>query len=1068
MLFRTWITCHQFFVRTIIVSSLVIFLATVAFFTWVITGPRSLNLLTPYLQKELNHLSDKFDVKIDKSFIFWDHLQHTIQISVTHFDLLDSEQKPIANFPEVRFKFDWLRFLSGKFISSEVTIHNSTFYVTTNKNQPINEPTENKQTALIIARLLQNYLLADKTNFHIQDINFDNVYVYIDNGETNIGWMIEEGNINLDKNNKTNINHLHAQFMMRLGQLHQSKWIIDAVGKPSQSIDLTLTTQELPSHTFHDLFPEAKWANWAGFLLNGTFRTTMEASSLQFSPIEFNIFKSSGKVQIPQFFNRDIEFNDLNARGTLTPDDMELSLQSLSAKLDKNGPVIQLNGNFQNMLLRDKDDLPESNFDVSIQNLAVNDLQYYWPTTLRIPLRHWITTRITNGTIPILKGEFNITKEDAALLKQHALVGATNPEKLDELPLPSTDMIKATLQLKDANIQYHPKFPVAEKINAVIEFNSKSMNAKISSGKILDTNISNGRVTIDNLWVKPAQLTVESNLEGPATTLTAFLKNSLTADPATNPRLNSLYQMTGDMEGKLSLQLPLQPTLLYDDILLKGNATFSNITLPALIQGHDLSGANLEVNIENRHLLLNGTGSLYGMNIQTEYEEYFSEDKKVPFHLKNRIQSTATTQQLRDLQLIDIPYVEGPFNFDITITQKTDIQAFEGKADLTQSTVLIPDYHLEKPMGDPLALTIKGHKDEKTLDILDLTLQGNEIKIQGNSRFIYTESEPHLVALNFAPFHFKNQNAAIAYELTPDHMMMAIKGKSLDLSKIDLSQIFKSDETPQKRSLDISVDLNRLIMKNHIIFNQVTSHINCGIAQCSRFDLNSHIGNTHYLKANLKPINNQSHLIVESDNAGDLIRALGISKHIEGGKLLIQTTAKRDQGQRLMTEGMVNIYEFKAIKTPLLSKLLTLASFQGLRDLLDQNGISFDRFEAPITYHNGVLTITDAKTSGSSIGITGDGTINTRTDIIDIRGVVVPAQEINKIIGNIPLVGNILTGGKDEGVIATKYRLKGPFNNAKITVNPLSILTPSFLRNIFDIFEQKPEQNSAEKPLQKP
>ncbi|MEE8351889.1 MAG: hypothetical protein V3R37_06860, partial [Rhodospirillales bacterium] len=63
------------------------------------------------------------------------------------------------------------------------------------------------------------------------------------------------------------------------------------------------------------------------------------------------------------------------------------------------------------------------------------------------------------------------------------------------------------------------------------------------------------------------------------------------------------------------------------------------------------------------------------------------------------------------------------------------------------------------------------------------------------------------------------------------------------------------------------------------------------------------------------------------------------------------------------------------------------------------------------------------------------------------------AYAINSALGNIPLLGQIFTGGEEGGgVFAFNYSMSGSRNNPEVNVNPLSALTPGIFRNVFDIF----------------
>jgi len=76
---------------------------------------------------------------------------------------------------------------------------------------------------------------------------------------------------------------------------------------------------------------------------------------------------------------------------------------------------------------------------------------------------------------------------------------------------------------------------------------------------------------------------------------------------------------------------------------------------------------------------------------------------------------------------------------------------------------------------------------------------------------------------------------------------------------------------------------------------------------------------------------------------------------------------------------------------------------------------------------------------------------------------VVPAYTINRIIGQIPLLGQILTGGDNEGMFAATYSLKGPLADPEVSVNPLSALAPGLLRKFFGVFSDKTGDPNAPK-----
>ena len=128
-----------------------------------------------------------------------------------------------------------------------------------------------------------------------------------------------------------------------------------------------------------------------------------------------------------------------------------------------------------------------------------------------------------------------------------------------------------------------------------------------------------------------------------------------------------------------------------------------------------------------------------------------------------------------------------------------------------------------------------------------------------------------------------------------------------------------------------------------------------------------------------------------------------------------------------------------------MAKILTLASLQGIADLLTGEGIRFDEFEMDFKSKNNLTEIIEMYAIGPAISIIMEGYIE-KDRITSLRGTLVPATTINKTIAKIPLIGKILVGSKTgEGVFGVSFKIKGPPKDLKSTVNPIKTLTPRFI-----------------------
>ena len=90
---------------------------------------------------------------------------------------------------------------------------------------------------------------------------------------------------------------------------------------------------------------------------------------------------------------------------------------------------------------------------------------------------------------------------------------------------------------------------------------------------------------------------------------------------------------------------------------------------------------------------------------------------------------------------------------------------------------------------------------------------------------------------------------------------------------------------------------------------------------------------------------------------------------------------------------------------PALTKLLSLASLQGIADLLTGEGIRFSDFEMKFSNENNLMTIEEIYAIGPSISILMSGYVE-MNKIVSLRGTLVPATTINRTISSIPVLAN--------------------------------------------------------------
>jgi hypothetical protein len=130
-------------------------------------------------------------------------------------------------------------------------------------------------------------------------------------------------------------------------------------------------------------------------------------------------------------------------------------------------------------------------------------------------------------------------------------------------------------------------------------------------------------------------------------------------------------------------------------------------------------------------------------------------------------------------------------------------------------------------------------------------------------------------------------------------------------------------------------------------------------------------------------------------------------------------------------------------------KLLSLADLGGLADLAEGEGLSFDSLDIDMEKDKNFLKLNEILALGPSMSILVDG--YQEKNLTSLRGTLVPAKTLNKIISKIPVIGQIVIPKEiGEGLFGISFKMKGPKGNIKTTINPIRTLTPRFIQKIVE------------------
>ena len=281
-------------------------------------------------------------------------------------------------------------------------------------------------------------------------------------------------------------------------------------------------------------------------------------------------------------------------------------------------------------------------------------------------------------------------------------------------------------------------------------------------------------------------------------------------------------------------------------------------------------------------------------------------------------------------------------------------------------------------------------------------------------------------------------------------------------TSLDVAQFFnKKDDNYFNNNINFSIEVDNLYY-NKSFFGKTFIE---GIVNENKLDFiqgDFISDNINYVTFNNETSsdNLNNYIKVSFDDFGKFLQNTQLSNSFIGGKgeLILNI----DDNKIDLIGGNLSIDKVSIKNSSFLARLLQLASFSGLLEILTNEGVPFDNINVIFSKDSNIIDIKEAKLQGFSLGGRFTGTTELKNKNIDLKGVIVPAYAINNLLNKIPLIGQIITGVEGDGIIGVNFEAKGTFENPDYTVNPLSILTPGIIRSIFDTFSEDNQVNTLE------
>lgn len=731
---------------------------------------------------------------------------------------------------------------------------------------------------------------------------------------------------------------------------------------------------------------------------------------------------SNGSVTIEKFnLNHDLHFTDVN---------IEVSLRDKILVLDgsmKNkyaGFVVKAQGQFN----KNGDLRVISSAD--LHGLSWENLPILWPTTLAPVPRSWVLENLSKGAVS--KAGINI---GVTILNN----------KFQNIKLERLD---GEINFSGMTVHYLEGLPDVANVNGKAIYDTQSFRIKADQGKVNDLRNIKGDLLITDMDKENQFMKIDLDISG-------SLKSALHIIDTPGLKFASKYnispnKISGDMDTKLKLEFPIETSLSPEQVKFSLTGDIKKAFIKDIFSNININRGDLSVNLNNEGIHIKGSSEIDGAKLDISWIEYFTPTKIQSLY---EVKGTITANTLRTLGLNQ--YIDGSARSNLKYTVHSNGHGvLNATIDLKDSTVYLPQFGLISDQGRECNLY--GNllfSNHKLSGLENFKIEGDGLDIKLQSKFNHNTKK--ITSLHSTSFIIGNTDLNISAKLNKNGRYDI----DVHASTLDLSNLLKSKPGDETNDFDnpylLRIAINELSFgKDRKIYN-----------------VNGALTNSHskwvngYLQGKLRSENKKSNfnlnistdgntrsLIIRSNNAGELMKALGITDGISVGELNLTASQKLSESWY----GNIVLTSFNLQGASALMKLLSMTSPMGIFDVVTGRPVAFDNAKVTFSAHeDGNIDFHKGFATGKSLGLTITGRVNRNNDQIKFHGQVMPMDFFNSFIRKIPLIREI-AGGEHGAIFGVHYTMQGISDSPTIHVNPLSALTPGFLRNMFQ--EESPSK----------
>lgn len=672
-----------------------------------------------------------------------------------------------------------------------------------------------------------------------------------------------------------------------------------------------------------------------------------------------------------------------------------------------------------------------------------------WPYGVAMGARDWIEDRLEAAVIDNIKAEINLAP---------GVVG-------EDGGLPD-EAITVTFDVRDAKAYYVKQMtPLVEASGSgVLRGNSFFLSA--DRGRVGEARLSKGEVEFPVFIPKWQPTYIRFTATGEADELLGIINeeplrllSKINLDPA---------QFSGSASARIEIMRPNKRDVAPDQYRYSGTASFEKMSVTGLPGDVALSNANGKIDLKSRSMTVEASAHLSDAPINLVWtQRFFEEDGPSIIKVSGEIDSS--TGDL--FGIASRRFLHGPVAFTANAAGELGaLEALDIKADFTKAALTVDMLGWRKPSDIPATGDINVRFSPGMTSIENIKLEGEGIEIAGAMDFARGGA---LQKAEFKKFYLvdaadlsltaaRDANNALAITAVGDYLNAG--PMLLQMLGGDPNGVRRDTQIDWGPGVVVTARIDRIAMRKEVEYAVASLDLwrDAENLQALKFSAFDHDGPPLTVEMALTGEETGPERTIEArtQEIGKLLAGVFGLTSVSGGEGVLRINL-RPPGVKGFS-GDLEARDMQMIDAPLLARIFSAGSLDGLSNLLNGEGIDFSYAYGKFEVANGMVSITDARATGPSVGVTAEGGLTFgQHGEIGLSGAVAPIYGLNSLLGNAPIIGDILVGKKGEGVLALSYSVSGETASPSVKVNPLSALTPGVFRNLVTPVRPEIETESA-------